>query len=129
VRPYPASKVNYCFSTIKDVVYRMPVYCTSPNPLLKERAAIENFKFVSNNLFKNQTYKNNGIQLPLLQERAGGEVLPSRTMNYCFSTIKDVVYRLPEYCTSPHPLLKERAAFEEYECLSNILNKNQIIKN
>ena len=50
--------MNYCFSTIKDVVYRLPEYCTSPNPLLKERAAIENFEFVSNNLFKNQAYKN-----------------------------------------------------------------------
>jgi hypothetical protein len=55
----------------------MPEYCTSPNPLLKERAAIENFEFGSNNLFKNQIYKINGIQLPLLQERAGGEALPS----------------------------------------------------
>ena len=69
------------------------------------------------------------MKLPLLQERAGGEVLPSRTMNYCFSTIKDVVYRMPEYCTSPHPLLKESAAIENFEFVRNNRFKNQTYEN
>jgi hypothetical protein len=64
--------MNYCFSTIKDVVYRMPEYCTSPNPLLKERAAIENFEFVSNNLFKNQTYENYRNPAPSPSGEGGG---------------------------------------------------------
>ncbi len=61
----------------------MHEYCTSPNPLLKERAAIEAFGRLSNILNRNQIYKKNGIKHPLLQERAGGEAPPSRKNDNC----------------------------------------------
>ena len=50
----------------------MLAYCTSPLPLLKERAAIEKYELLSNIRIIYQIYKIDEIKLPHLQERAGG---------------------------------------------------------
>ena len=81
----------------------MLAYCTSPLPLLKERAAIEKYELLSNIRIIYQIYKIDEMKLPLLQERAGGEALHNRKMSWCHSIIKVVVFGCLRI--APHPSL------------------------